>query len=105
MGFDDHIALWLLQIGPLASGGMSAAPVAWTEIQAWAAITGYRPTPWEADTLMILSRAYLAQVQDSNGERVPAPYAPVQENAAQVSQDLGKLLDGLMAEQKKKVRT
>ncbi|MDB6454692.1 hypothetical protein PIJ50_13555 [Falsirhodobacter sp. 20TX0035] len=51
---------------------------------------------------MILSRVYLAQVQDSNGERVPAPYAPVQESAAQVSQDLGKLLDALMAEQKKR---
>lgn len=101
MGFDGHVAGWLLQVGPLASGGMAAAPVSWSEISAWAAMTGHRPTPWEADTLMIMSRAYLAQVQDCNGEAVPAPYARVEVDKAQVSQDLGKLLDGIIADQAK----
>lgn len=105
VGFDFHITDWLKDLGPLASGGMSAAPISWQEMAAWASLTGWQPSPWEAETLALMSRAYLAQVEDSSGARVPPPYQSAANRTAeqreQVSTDLGKILDGIMAAQKK----
>lgn len=94
-----------MQVGPLSHGGMSSAPITWAEMAAWASLSGWRPSPWEAEALAAMSRAYLAQVEDSNGARVPPPYqsetARQAEKREQVSVDLGKILDGMMAAQKK----
>lgn len=105
VGFDFHITDWLKDLGPLASGGMSSAPISWQEMAAWMSLTGWQPSPWEAETLSAMSRAYLAQVEDSNGAKVPPPYmsatAQSAEQRKQVSVDLGKIIDGIMAAQKK----
>ncbi|MEI4473579.1 hypothetical protein [Frigidibacter sp. MR17.24] len=100
---DDAIAGWLMDAGPLASGGMAPAPISWRELAAWAGMTGYEPDPWAAETLMAMSRAYLAEVERSNGQQVPAPFMPRME-PEKVSKTLGEILDGMMAAQAEKKR-
>lgn len=63
---------WLMDVGPVLSGGMGPAPVGYEQIDAWARIAGTSPTPTECGMLRRLSRAYCAQL-DKRDRHEPAP--------------------------------
>lgn len=70
-----YLVDWLMEIGPVASAGMGAAPVGWADIQTWQTLTAIEADPWEARTLMRLSRDFVAQIDRSKIPTCPAPYS------------------------------
>lgn len=67
----DHI--WH-SIGMAQVGMNGAEPFSWQEVQAYAALTGWRSTPTEAQCLVDMSRAYCAGIADKN----PLSKAPME---------------------------
>lgn len=53
-----HLPAWLLELGAIASGGLSVAPLTFCEIEAWSRLTDNALTPFEARALASMSRVY-----------------------------------------------
>ena len=65
---------WLLEAGPDMPGAMGATPLSWTEIDAWARLTGREVAPWEAELLRHLSIAFVQQYQEAKAIDCPPPW-------------------------------
>ena len=68
----DHLAEWLMEVGPLRAQGH---PVGWQDIAAWMQSTGTDATPWEQSALIDLSMAYVVQASNSQEPASPAPWS------------------------------
>ncbi len=55
-----HLLSYLLEIGPVVSGGWGPAAIDWRDLVAWQTCTSIRLAPWESRMLVSLSRDYLA---------------------------------------------
>lgn len=72
-----YLVDWLHQAGTVGHGPAGGVvPLSWLEFNAWCALSGNRPTPWEADTVIALSRAYAAMSQKATDPDCPAPHTP-----------------------------
>lgn len=78
---------YLMEVGPVTSGGMAPAAISYSEIAAWSQITGTVISPWDAHMLRHLSRVYINQYADSKDPRTPAPWQdsmPIEDRRAAV---------------------
>lgn len=58
-----HVWAWFLELSARRQGsGFGVNPVGWTDVAAWASLTGVRPTPWEMDLLGEAESAYMRMV-------------------------------------------
>lgn len=58
-----HVWEWFWQLNDSRPEGFSnAGPLSFSEIAAWAGLTGSAPRPWEVEALKAMDRAYLASV-------------------------------------------
>lgn len=58
-----HLWTWFWQLSDARPEGFSSAgPLTFSEIAAWAGLTGSAPRPWEVEALKAMDRAYLASV-------------------------------------------
>ena len=65
----------LLQAGPVETNGMGVVEISPQRLESWMRITGQDLTPWQAETVLAMSRGYAAIYGD---EKAPAPYASEQ---------------------------
>lgn len=73
-----HIIGWLTEIGLVDGGGMGMAPLRWSEIAAWQAVSGVTLEPWAARLIRRLSVEYVAMSRKAENENCPSPWrAPV----------------------------
>jgi hypothetical protein len=70
----EQLAAWFRSCGPAKSGGMGIAPLDWTDIAAWAALTAWPITPGDAETIRELSRVYVSALHAWDEQSVPAPW-------------------------------
>lgn len=70
-----YLVDWLMEIGPLSTGGMGPACLSWTDIRDWERLTGNQLDPWEARTLRRLSRDFVDQMNKAKEANCPAPYS------------------------------
>lgn len=80
-----YLAEWLMEIGPLGSGGTGPVPLSWAELETWQRVTGIRLSAWEARTIRSLSRAFLDQLNKSKASTCPAPFKSSDINADAVT--------------------
>lgn len=86
-----------MRAGVVASGAMGAIGLSWTELQAWAALTGATLTAWEAETLYEMSAAYAVMLDKAKSPTCPAPWVPsIEQQREKVSNQLARILDGLV---------
>lgn len=86
-----HIVGWLLELGITQAAGMGAAPLSWTEIDAWCRRTCLDLGPWESRLLRRLSVEYLGESRRAEAEACPPPWkAPV--TAAEISSEVSELM-------------
>lgn len=72
-----HLVDWLHQAGTVNSGAMGGfSALAWTELRAWSQLCGIELQPWEAETIMLLSRTYASMFAEAADPHCPAPYTP-----------------------------
>ena len=69
-----YLTDWLLEIGPAAPAGESAAAISFSEMAEWSRLIGVDLSPWEARTLRRLSRVFVSQREDA---RSPACIEPI----------------------------
>jgi hypothetical protein len=56
-----HVWQWFIQLHSRRPYGPSGPlPVPWSEILAWAELTGNAPLPWEVDLIQALDNAWFA---------------------------------------------
>lgn len=82
----------LLDMGPTVPGGMGAAPLPYSEIEAWQRCSGVELQPWEARLLRRLSGDYLAECQRAETPDCPAPWTAedaIERNRAAVARKVG----------------
>lgn len=59
----QHVWSWFWALNDSRPDGLSGpGTLTYTEIAAWAALTGHIPRPWEVDAIKAMDRAYLASV-------------------------------------------
>jgi hypothetical protein len=56
--YGSHLIEWLQDLRVVQQGDGRLLPVAFTELESWARMTGRRLTWWEAETLSKMSEAY-----------------------------------------------
>ena len=71
----SYLIEYLLELGPALSSGGSVTPISYQDIQAFQNVIGLSLTPWEAETLRMLSREY---VSEYHAARDPARVSPAQ---------------------------
>jgi hypothetical protein len=72
-----HIVEWWGELNAARGGnGMGPNPIGWTDLAAWAALTGTEPSPFEVRTLLALDQAWLAAQSRARPRQPPAPPAP-----------------------------
>lgn len=64
-----------MEIGPIGGVGMGPTPLGWGDIATWQTLSGNEVDPWEARTLMRLSRDFVTQMHRSKESTCPAPYS------------------------------
>lgn len=65
----------LQSMGNAKAGYMSLVPIDPPHIESWMRITGRHLTPWECETVLMLSEAYCSQARISSDDCDP-PYLP-----------------------------
>lgn len=66
--FAAYLWEWYQELNGSRQVGMAANPLTYTEIQAWAAMTGRKPDPWEVEQLKTLDLAWLEIVSDTRSK-------------------------------------
>lgn len=55
-----HVWGWFCDLSRARSGGMGPNPIGYAEIEAWARLTGRRPTSFETECLRMLDDLFLS---------------------------------------------
>jgi len=72
----EYLVAHLFEFGPTVAAGMGSAPVGAGELESWSRLTGISLSPWEARTLLRLSREYLGESHRATEQNCPAPWQP-----------------------------
>ena len=59
----------LYTVGPANGSGFGLVPIPWSEIRAWRELTGSRLLPWQAEALVLMSRAYAGEFNSVGREK------------------------------------
>jgi hypothetical protein len=70
----DYVLAYWRDLGMFESNGMGATPLSAAEICAWQVCSGIVLESWEFHVLREMSRAYLAQLHESEQPDCPPPY-------------------------------
>jgi len=61
-----HLWLWFCDLHAARGGaGSNPHPITYPDIQAWSALSGCRPYPWEVSVIKRLDRIYLIALQQA----------------------------------------
>jgi len=60
--------------GMCSSNGMGVSAISWSELRNYCELTGTELSPWEAEQVMMMSRAYTASLRRSDDPLMPPPF-------------------------------
>ena len=69
---DEDLAVFFGEFGFVKAGAMGLVPLDWADLQAFSAAMGYIFTPWQAQTLISMSRDYATIA--NNDDPLPMPW-------------------------------
>jgi len=72
----DHVALYLAELGYASGGGMSIAPLTYTEVDCWSRLMQTPVSIAEVEMLMHLSRVYCGARTEAEDPLCPPPFSP-----------------------------
>lgn len=58
----EYLFAWWRELDAGRQSGVSANPLSWADMLAWAELTGRRPSPQEVEVLWAIDRAHLSAV-------------------------------------------
>ena len=71
-----ELAGFLFAAGPTQAGGMGEIPLTAQELRAWEDGCGLSLTPWEFQTVLMMSGAYTSEKYEAKDAARPEPMAP-----------------------------
>lgn len=77
--YSNYIINIANSIGLYLNSGYGPVPITWTEILSWSTLTKIEITPWEANLIMKLSRAFVSQFSISKNPACISPILEVDE--------------------------
>lgn len=98
-----YLVGYLWEVGPVLSGGMSAIPVSFSELESWQRQTGICLQPWEVRLLRRLSFDYLSESHKAEEADCPPPWSPVEPeiNREEVSRKVQNAMRAFIQSKKK----
>lgn len=102
--YGDALVHWLLDAGPVASNGFGAVGISWGELLSWRDLSGYAIREWGMETIHRASKAYAAEVSDSQGKPTPSPWREVKQDPVEVMNQIKRGMDALMSSRGKSRR-
>lgn len=91
-----HLTGYLMEMGPVESGGMDGAPIGWATMRFWQDQIGIELQPWEARLIRRLSAEYLEQCRKARSPDCPSPWgARTEEDRSAMSAKIKSLFGGL----------
>lgn len=73
---DEVVCRAFMECGLFSSGGMSIAPLTWSEVKAYSDLSRQDLTAWEAENVMMMSREYCSFSQKAKDWVCVQPYWP-----------------------------
>lgn len=71
---DEWLTSVLYTLGPAVGTGFGLSSISWSEMRAWCELTGTRLASWQAEGLVLMSRAYVGEYNEAS--RVTGSHAP-----------------------------
>ena len=96
-----YLVHMLMDMGPGLQGAAGLVSVTYTEIHAWAELTGANLAPWEAQLLKRLSRTYASAVVEGEDPLAPPPYVRSKPDRQEVGKRVSSMFKMLAARGKK----
>lgn len=59
-----HVWQWFGELSRGRTCGMATNPITWSDLDAWARLTGVRPTPLELELIYALDEALFSTLRD-----------------------------------------
>lgn len=95
---DEWVTSLLYVIGPAVGTGFGFAPISWSEVRAWSELTATRLAPWQAEGLVLMSRAYVGEYsQASHTKGSHSPWTDDEGEEAREASVADTLRSGLRA--------
>ncbi len=63
---DEWVTTLLYTVGPAAGTGFGLAPISWSEMRAWTELTATQLASWQAEALVLMSRAYVGEYNEAS---------------------------------------
>lgn len=103
VGNAAYIIQLLFDVGISVQSGMGLAPINWTELRSWTQVTRVNLSPWEAETIILLSRHFVMKHSEFDKKNVMSEYQVelTTLDRAKVSDKVGSFFRSLMARRKK----
>lgn len=98
-----YLVEWLFEVGPVSSVGMGPTPLTWGELAAWASLVSAELGPLEARSLRRLSKEYVTMLLEAEKPECRAPWSDPSTESSSVSDDLARILDGIMTRRENSV--
>lgn len=94
---DAQLVEWLMEIGPIETGGMAGTAISWITLDAWCNRTGIDLQPWQSRLLRRLSGDWLAETDRAKAPDCAPPWTdkPTAESWKVMEDRLEKLFDRL----------
>lgn len=71
-----YLVEYLFEVGPVMQGGFGPVALTHGELRAWQDNVGLELQPWECRALIVLSKAYCAELAAATDPVAPAPWVP-----------------------------
>lgn len=84
----EYMVEYFAEIGLALSSEMGIAPLNWREVSAWSEMALRPLNHWEAETIVLASRAYVSAAREYDCKSIPSPIADPQEQRKTVSNQL-----------------
>lgn len=100
VGYAEYVLRMLIDIGISSSNGMGLAPISWTEIKSWDEVTRGSLRPWEAETIMELSRHFVSKFNEYDKKNVYSDHVVIEDpviDKAKVADKVGAFFKMLIA--------
>lgn len=97
---DSHLISAWHQCGLCSTGGAGFSVLNWSEIDAYSRVTKSQLTPWEAQTLRIMSSCYIGEYQKASDDaNRPAPYCSDEVNLEALRSNVAQAFKAMFKQQ------
>lgn len=98
---DFYITKCFDLMGLCSYSGMGMTPFTWVDVDAFCNVSGYRLSGWQAEQVVLMSRAYCRMAHEARKLSCPAPYNQAASDEAALQRNRDKVNQQFMMMKRK----